>query len=85
MKTKYGEIKSLRDFFEWVSTNWEGEAPLSRCVETWKCKICGENIKGLGTAGAYSSDWKSIEELRKEHLELHYKIGESITLTEISL
>jgi hypothetical protein len=47
--------------------------------------VCGDKINGLSGIGAYRQGDIGINDLMKQHLELHYKIGESITLTEIKL
>jgi len=88
MKTEYGEIKTLKDYFEPLGTE-EVESDygvgLTRFYEICKCKVCGDELKGLSCNGAYRSGDRHIGDVQREHLELHYKIGKSITLTEIKL
>jgi len=89
MKTKYGEINKLEDFFEPIKMVKEesesGNPALVRYYEICRCKICGDELKGLSVLGAYRSGDVGIKDLQRQHLELHYKIGKSITLTEIIL
>lgn len=88
MKTKYGEIKTLKDYFEPLRTEKvesDYGPGLTRFYEVCKCKVCGDELKGLSSMGAYRSGDKGIDDIQKEHLELHYKIGKSITLTEIEI
>lgn len=89
MKTKYGEINKIEDYFEKMGMeevkSESGNLLLTRFYEICKCKICGDIIKGLGLSGAYRTGDRGISDLQKEHLELHYKIGKTTTLTEIEV
>lgn len=64
MKTKIGDIKSIEDLFEdrkvVGSLPFAGGLSAEINIYTWKCRICGDTVRGTDS-----------QETFMEHLEFH--------------
>lgn len=80
MKTKYGDIKSIYDFFEDTKQRKDigGNPPFNHEEMVWKCKICGDKITTLSVASAFTEGDDFPYDILKRHIELH-KIVKAIT------
>jgi len=92
MKTKIGEIKSIRDFFKEVGErkryNYSDDKSSYYEQEdmTWECKLCGEKFEipsGRGMTQHSERFNPSITPL-EEHIELH-KLINDLGLTQQKL
>jgi len=76
MKTKYGEIKSIRDFFESIGkkkvSNPQADKFMQVIMDKVKCKLCGEILEIQSPEGAMiSRNGEAVWSCLDRHIELH--------------
>lgn len=74
METKLGNVNSISDLFEVIEHN-ENEPGTegwgSVIDEVWKCKLCGDTVKGVSALGACHSGMSFVSDRARDHIELH--------------
>ena len=74
---KFSKIQSIMDFFNCGDPFIVGGKSLNEggfgevYKEKAKCKLCGLEIEGVSTFGAFTSEMMLIGQVATEHIELH--------------
>ena len=79
MKTKIGEIKSIKDIFEEpkeVSRNSDEIGGIIWITAMAKCKVCGDEVSGLWDEySAGGTFYKMLSGEMEKHIDLHNKLS----------